>query len=52
VFKVGDDENVVSVAWLVQDDEEDEQNEAVSEGDEAVQPSVDEEETTTDGDPE
>ncbi|MGH1378273.1 MAG: DNA gyrase subunit A [Alphaproteobacteria bacterium] len=37
IFKVGDDENVVSVAWLVQEDEEDTSDEVVAgTGDEVV----------------
>ena len=40
IFKVGDDENVVSVAWLVQEEEEDEQVEAAVEGQEGDVPQV------------
>lgn len=37
IFKVGADENVVSVAWLVQDDDDDEGEDEVLAADEAVQ---------------
>ena len=51
IFKVGDDENVVSVAWLVQEDEE-EQVEAAVEGQEGEAPSVAPDATSSDEAPE
>ena len=39
IFKVGDDENVVSVAWLVQEEDEEDQVEAAAEGQEGELPS-------------
>jgi len=52
IFKVGDDENVVSVAWLVQEEDEEEQVEAAVEGQEGEAPSVDPDAASSDEAPE
>ena len=52
IFKVGDDENVVSVAWLVQEEDEEEQVEAAVEGQEGEAPSVAPDATSSDEAPE